>query len=200
MTPTKTLFTESKLGKSSIFLMVFIIILGLPGCNRRCEDFNYNVVQWLPYEINEQIQLKTSQSVESFLVTSNEIHHTEKIPRLASCLCVNSLSVSLESDTVDIFIHIHDAKDISSGMVSINDEHLDFKEYVNSYNLNDEVFSEVIVFEGYSQVKEIIYEKVVIAKHIGIIQIVSSDEEWYINDNQIKPTDALRIEVIEEEC
>ena len=99
------------------------------------------------------------------------------------CLCINTFGVGLSSDSLNINVYFQDSRSFIDSFIDIYDEHLYFNQHLDSYEINRKEYFDILEYTGYNPEKTVNYKTVIIAKSIGIIAILESDEEWIIIDD-----------------
>ena len=192
--------TIPKMKHSIILLIIVALILLTASCNQECEDFNYDIVQWLPYDENDEILLTNSNFVDTLTVDYRGITHTEEIPRFSLCICENSFIVGMSSDSVKISIMFYDSRNFEDSFVSINDEYLGFHQQLETYEINGKVYSNLLEYTYQNPEQPATYETVIIARSVGIISIIGKSEEWVPVDDSSHEIEASTIRVTLSDC
>jgi hypothetical protein len=77
---------------------------------------------------------------------------------------------------------------------------LNYSELLNSYQLNGKNYSNVIIYKNDSQNSTKRFDKLVISKNIGIIEIIGVSEEWIIENDNIKNIEVSEIDYNKSDC
>lgn len=185
----------------------FTIIIGsliiiLTGCNKRCEEFNDDIIKWLPYNGTDKIQLSTANNMDTLILSVNyrQITHTDKIPRLSMCLCMDNFSVGLSSDSLELGFIYMDSRNIRNSFVSLNDEPLNFYQFLDSYEINGKEYFNVIEYTNHLPIDSVDFVNVIIAKSSGLIKITESGKEWIIVNDSTRIIDVAGIKTIIQNC
>ena len=105
------------------------------------------------------------------------------------CLYENIFSGGLYFDSLDIFVTFHDSRSFKNSFVRINNEYLDFHQHFD-----------VIEYTNYSPAESVNFINVIIAKSIGIIRVIESDEEWIIVNDSSRIIEVAVVKTIIEDC
>ena len=182
------------------FLIFVALIIVSASFYNKCEEFDYEIVQWMPYDERDKILLSDSLSVDTLTVNSREIKHDDGYPFLSCCACENSYSMSLSSGKFEIFVHFADSKSYANSSIVINGEHLQFSQYFDSYEINGKKYTDVLEYINYWNDQSKNYSKIIIAKSIGMLTIIGPDKEWIITDDSKRTIDPEKIPVITDNC
>ncbi len=186
--------------KTFTILLTLLIYIGLTGCGRRCEDFNEEVVNWMPYKVNDHIILQKNEVLDTLKVTQSEIYHTDKIGAWVKCSCADSYTINLGSDSLDIIVTFYSSNNVSASHVKLNDEYLSFSEQLSTFTFNDKVYLNVIIYKNNHQSQSQRFDSLLISKSIGIIGIIGTSEELVIPDDSIRTIDLSSIDFINVDC
>jgi hypothetical protein len=170
----------------SFYFVILFVSLVLTGCGKRCEEFNNDILNWMPYKAGDEIVFQKNRTPDTCYLAYNEIIHTDKIGAWEKCECEDSYSVRISSDSLDIEVMFYHSVDVSDSYVSVNNEGLSFVKQASSYSFNSTSYSNVLIYENNIVSDNKRFEKVLISKSIGIIGIIGTFEEWTIIDDSIK--------------
>jgi len=184
----------------SIILLASIIYLGFTGCGKRCEDFNNDILKWMPYKINDRIILQKNEISDTLKVIQSEIYHTDKIGAWVKCDCEDSYSIDLSSDSLEIHLTFFKSNNVSESYVYLNNENLTFHEQENTFTFNSRTYSNVIIYKNFSQSHSKRFDSLLLSKSIGIIGIIGTTEEWTIYDDSIRNIDVSSINFENIDC
>lgn len=187
-------------GKPSTFICTLVIFFVLTGCGRRCEDFNADILTWMPYKIGDRIVLQKDEILDTLTVVQSEIYHTDKIGAWVKCSCSDRYTIYLSSDTLNIIVTFEASHNVNASNVKVNDEHLYFSERLNAFNFNDKQYSDVIIYKNNYQSQFKRFDSLLISKSIGIIGIIGSTGEWVIPDDSKRTIDLSSIDFINVDC
>ncbi len=176
------------------------LIIVTTSCYKKCEDFNYDIIQWFPYYESDNLLLSNLVYIDTLTINSIEITHTDGYSRFALCACENSFGVELSSTNLDILAWFHDSRSFVDSYVIINNEVLDFHQHLDSYEINGKEYFDLLEYTNSGYDQSINYSKVIIAKSIGILTILGSEEEWITIDDSNRETEASGIKTIIEGC
>jgi len=152
------------------FLVIASLIVLLTSCAEKCDDFDYDIIEWMPYKKNDKIVLSNNNHRDTLSVNYSEIHHTDKIRFGVKCACVNSFTVDLSSETFDLHILFNDSKLIELSEIEINNEWLNYSEQLDNLTINEINYTNLIVYKNSNSTND--FQKIIVAKRIGIIAIV----------------------------
>lgn len=170
--------------KQYSFYLVFVFIyLVLTGCGKRCEDFNNDILNWMPYKNGDAIVLQKNESLDTMYFDNSEVIHTDKLGAWSKCVCEDSYYVRMSSDSLSIDVIFYHSVDVSNSNFTVNNEGLNFVKQESSYHYNNKLYSNVLIYENPNQSDNNRFERILISKFIGIIGIIGTSEEWMIVDD-----------------
>jgi len=182
--------------KKSKFLVLILVSFAifLSDCAIHCDDFNNDIITWMPYQQYQKIMLTGELSSIELIVTFNEIDHTEKIGFGSKCDCMDWYTLSMESDSINLGALFMNSNNVEESYLEINGQLLAFSERNASQDINGKSYSDVISYvKEYPDIPSL-FQKVIISKSIGILAVQMSNGEWlYALDSvkQIKISDVL---------
>jgi hypothetical protein len=89
---------------------------------------------------------------------------------------------------------------IKSSLIFINGESLNYSEQLKNLELNGHTYSDIIIYKNSSQSIDSRFEKIVISKFIGIVEIIGLNENWIITDNDKRITEISEIDYKSSDC
>lgn len=183
-----------------ILLLFTSMIIILIGCSKKCEDFNNDIVDWMPYKVTDKIVIFRNSDSDTLTVTFSEINHTNKIRYGSKCMCENSFTLNLSSDYLNIDIRFYNSWAIEQSEFIINDEWMSYLEQLDTMELNGHTFTDVLIFKNANENSSLRFKKIIISKSIGIIAIIELNDEWLIIDYSKKHTEISDIEFKSTDC
>ena len=186
-------------GLFRFLIFSFLIVLSI-NWSKNCEEFDYDIVQWLPYNESDNIIMSNSDQFDTLLLESREITHTDGYPILSCCACTNSYSLGCSSTNLKIHAFFHDSKSYTSSWININNEQLTYSRYLDSYELNGKEYTDILVYVSFQEDQSESFIKVIIAKNIGILTIIGTDGEWTITDDTLREANTKEIFTIIDDC
>lgn len=183
-----------------ISIICIALTLFLTHCNKRCEGFNYDIVQWLPYEESDRIPVSNSINLDTLTVVSREIIHTDSYPILSCCACQNSYTIELASTNLTIRAFYFDARTYMGSSMYINQEDLDFYAHYDTYEINGKAYSDVLEYVNYREDQSMYFSKIIVARAIGIVSIVGADGDWTASDLTAREIDPKKIPKTTDDC
>jgi hypothetical protein len=184
-----------------ILLILTWMIIILNGCTRKCEDLNNEILDWMPFKIDDKIVLsRNNSSLETLTVDFNEINHSDRIPVMSMCICENSFIISLSSDSLDINILFHNTNKINQSWIYINGEQMNYSQHLNNLEVNGHMFTDLITYKNNDLTLSRRFEEIIISKSIGIISISAVNDEWLIVDDSEKQIEISDIKSIKSGC
>ena len=184
-----------------LFLLIITsLIFVLTGCSTKCDDFNNKIVDWMPYKTSDKIVMSRNSIRDTLIVNYSEIYHTDKVGFGAKCTCENSYILNLSSNTLKIDIRFNDSKSIEQSEIVINDEWMNYSEQLNNLNINGKIYTDLIVYKNTNQTSSSKFEKIIVAKSIGIIKIIGKNNEWIIIDDSKKQIETSDIKFKNTDC
>jgi hypothetical protein len=164
-----------------IVLLILVSLLIIPsGCGTICEDFNNQIINWMPYKEADKIIIAKGNQVDTLIVNSSLRQHTDKIRFGSKCVCENSYSLKLSSDSLSIDVLFEDSRAVEKSVITINNEFLNYSSKLDSLEINGKKYFDLIVFENLHQYLINKFDKIIISKSIGIISITKQGYDWII--------------------
>jgi len=167
-----------------LFITILGVIMGMTSCKKNCPNFNESVLNWVPYQADDVIELY-SQSKDStiiFSIKSIEATHTTHYQSNAKCGGCDDY-ISITGYDADFHAHIEiDGKNIRYQQYRIGDT--DFYGHSKSTNFlfEGKEYEEVMIFEKGE--REGMFKKLIIAKNFGIIGLIDIDgNTWALQTN-----------------
>jgi hypothetical protein len=182
---------------SALSIALFLV---LTHCDKRCEEFNYDIVQWLPYEESDRIPISNTTNLDTLMVVSREITHTDSYPIFSCCACINSYSIKLASTSLAIQAFYFDSRSYVGSSIHINNEDLIFNAHYDTYEINGKEYSDVLEYINYQKDQSKYFSKIIIVNGIGIVSIVGSNDDWIITDFSAREIDPKKIHKVTEDC
>jgi hypothetical protein len=165
-------------------LLIFVSLVIIPsGCNTICEDFNNEIINWMPYKDADKIIIAKGNQVDTLIVNFSLRQHTDKIRFGSKCVCENSFSLKLSSDSLNINVLFEDSRAVENSVITINNEFLNYSSKLDSLEINGKKYFDLIVFENLHQYLINKFDKIIISKSIGIISITKQGYDWIIIDD-----------------
>jgi hypothetical protein len=174
--------------------------LFLSGCSHQCEDFNTEIMRWIPYKLNDKITLTGNSGSNTLTVTKSEGYHTNKVRYRTDCSCENSYYVTLSSESLFIDFTFYDANSPEISDINIQGELLTSSEYLESLEVNGHVYNDVLIYENLNRSSSHNFERILVSKSIGIILIIKTDEELNIDDISVKQIELSDIKLQTSSC
>jgi hypothetical protein len=182
-------------------IAIFVTLLCiLTSCSKKCDEFNSDIINWLPYKKTDLIILANNSNKDTLTLKSNTINHTEKVRNNTKCACEDSYSLVISSDSIHINVDFFNSKSVGDSYIKINYDNLNFLEQLNSYQLNGKNYSNVIVYKNNEQNHATRFTKLYISKNIGIIEIIGLSEDWIIENDSGKSIEVTEIDFNETNC
>lgn len=183
-----------------IFILSIALISVLTHCEKKCEPFDYDIVQWLPYEESDRIPVSNSIQWDTLELVSREITHSDGYPIFSCCACINSYSIKLASAILAIEAFYFDSRSYVGSSLYINHEDLVFNAHYDTYEINGTVYNDVLVYINDREDSSGNFSKILLAKGIGIVTISGADGDWIITDLSVREIDPKKIHKITEDC
>ena len=176
------------------------VISVLNHCDKKCEEFNYDIVQWLPYEESDRIPISNATKSDTMRIVSREITHTDSYPIFSCCACINSYSIQLASAGFTIQAFYIDSRSYVGSSIHINNEDLIFYAHYDTYEINGKEYSDVLEYINYQEELSKSFSKIILAKGMGIVSIAGADGDWIITDFTGREIDPKKIHLVTEDC
>ena len=183
-----------------IALTYLLLIFIISGCGTKCDDFNNDVLEWLPYKVYDRVILYKSGYPDTLSVSKSEIDHTDKLRYGSKCTCENNFLVYFWSDSILIEILFNNSNNIESRTANINNNNLNYTEHLDSLTLNGIYYKDLIIFKGTDFKNENNYNKIIISKSIGIIGIFSKNDSLFINNNTTRKINIKDVKFYSSKC
>jgi hypothetical protein len=169
-------------------LPVFICCIILSACGKQCPEFNADILNWIPYHVNDTISFRKNNEIVQMIVTNTFLEHTGK--QKNKCACSNlygfdagdyarHISVSCYDDQV----FIPDVLELHIDTYSTSPNGLRNLSTLPSITIDSVTYQDIRVFTGDS-ISGI--WKVMFAKNKGIIALYYSDSVMVTNRNTYK--------------
>lgn len=176
------------------------LLCHLTGCSKKCDEFNSDIINWLPYKKTDLIILTYNTNKDTLTLKSSIINHTKKVRNNTKCECEDSYNVVISSDSIHINVDFYKSKSIDDSYAKINNDNFHFLEQLNSYQLNGKNYSNVIVYKNSELNSGTRFTKLYISKNIGIIEIIGLSEDWIIENDISKSIEVSDIDFNEASC
>ena len=182
------------------FLIFSVLIILSINWSKDCEEFDYDIIQWLPYNESDNILLSNSDIVETLVLDTREITHTDGYPMLSCCACTNSFSLGCSSTNLKIRAFFYDSRSYTDSWININNEHLIYSRHLDSSAVNGKEYYDILVYVNFGEDQSKNFNKIMIAKNIGILTIIGTDGAWTITDDTLREANTKEIFTIIDDC
>jgi hypothetical protein len=169
-----------------IFLIPPLLTTLIAGCYKNCDEFNKEILDWMPYKLQDKIMVTDLNKTDTLTVTDSKINHTDKIKFFSMCMCMDFFIVSLSSDSIEIQAEFYDSGNANNSTIYINGEYLNYSEQLDNLVLNGHNYNDLQIYKGNTALNGGRFDKVIISKSIGIIAIIEKNRNWIILDNNIR--------------
>ncbi len=172
-------------------LAFLAVLFFLSGCATKCPDFDKTILDWMPYKENDRIVLSMGNESDTLTVNLSQIEHTDKVGFGSKCSCQNIFSLQLSSDSINIHGSFNDSRLIEESNFIINNWTFYYLEQKDTMAINGAIYSNLVIYTNTDTVYPH-FEKLIISKSIGIIQIIGKNQKWSLVNNlnkQIKISD-----------
>lgn len=183
-----------------IVLIVILLTTFVMGCSKKCDDFNREIIDWMPYKVQDKIMISDSTETETLTVTLSEINHTDKVGRFTMCACEDNFIVDLSSASIKIQVCFNQSMYIKSSLIFINGESLNYSEQLKNLELNGHTYNDIIIYKNSNQSIDSRFEKIIISKFIGIVEIIGLNENWIVTDYEKRITEISEIDYKSSDC
>lgn len=170
------------------------------GCAQKCEGFNNDIINWMPYKTSDKIPVTNDKIHDTLTVLYSDIHHTNKIAYGVKCACENSYNLMLSSDSLELEIYFNDSRDVTQSEIYINGEGMFYRKQMDKMEIMGSWFSDLIEYSKYSQDKGAAFDSIIIAKSVGIILIKGPDTEWTTVNDSEKNIEVSDLRFISKNC
>ena len=182
-------------------LLVWVILLSLlTGCGQKCEDFNNDIVNWMPYKASEKIPVYNGYTHDTLTVLYSEIHYTRRLGYGVKCTCENSYYLKLTSDSLELEIDFNESRDITRSEIYVNGEGLFYAKQLDKMEIMGNQYNDLIEFAKSSQNDRGTFDSIIVAKSVGIILIKGPGIEWSTIDNAKKIINVSDLKFISKNC
>ena len=173
--------------KSVKELLVFVFLaLIVTGCYKHCDEFNKEILDWMPYKLQDKIMVTDLNKTDTLTVTDANIYHTDKIKIFSMCGCMDHYIVSLSSDSIEIQAEFYDSGNAKNSTIYINHEYLNYSEQLDNLVLNGHNYNDLQIYKGNTAVNGGRFDKIIISKSVGIVAIIEKNRNWINLDNNIR--------------
>lgn len=193
------LTTIMKITNPIRIIFTFVIVV-LTGCATKCDDFNNEIIDWMPYKKADRIIIGNNNKTDTLIVNYSEIHHTDKIGFGVNCECENSYIIHLSSDSLIINVLFYNANAVERSEILINNEWMNYSERLDRLQINGKEYTDLIIYKNVNETPASRFEKIIISKSIGIISIVGKNELWGIKDDTKRDIDVSKIKLKTIDC
>jgi hypothetical protein len=184
-----------------IILLIFAsLVIISAGCGTICEDFNNDIINWMPYKEADKIIIAKGNQVDTLIVNFSLIQHTDKIRYGSKCECDNLYLLKLSSDSLSIAILFNDSRAVENSVITINNEFLNYSSKLDSLEINGKKYFDLIVYENINQYLINKFDKIIISKSIGIISITKQGYDWIIIDDSKRNIELSKIGLNISDC
>lgn len=172
-----------------IILLCIASYFLLNACSTHCDDFNADILNWIPYKINDTISLKDDQTIKNFVINSIYLDHTKKVRYGVKCGCGNSYG--FEAGDQDKYIHVYCSDDKSFfPFIQIKDgskygSAFDNMSVLSDITIASNTYQDAIAFSTDSTHG---IWKIIFAKNKGIVAIYYHDSVMMLTKNIYKET------------
>lgn len=182
------------------------VLTFLIGCGLQinCPKFDQGILDWIPYEMNDTIQLinTSTDSLMTFVINETTIDHKTHYTMGSKCgTCDDNIYMN-GSDSLGIIIFLNENK-IKSWTYSIKgtyfeDHNSDYSEAVD-YTWGDQVYDQVRIYDKKGQDEKFV--KLIIARGWGIVGLVDQvGNTWILNNTHPKAIKSGTIEINNTSC
>jgi hypothetical protein len=197
---TQTMWNSKNfLGMKKLQFILLVCLLGLINCNRQvnCPKFNEEILNWIPYQENDVIELysQSNDSTILFSISSVYISHTthyEKGTKCGGC----SDEILINGSDFEITMYLQE-NIVGSQNYKIFDTHFTTYSEKNNYLFENKEYDLVKIFETNESKAKL--KKLIIARDIGIIGLIDKDgNTWVLKTND--KGDNLKLTINETSC
>ena len=188
---------------NSLFLILYFIM----GCTHKCPEFNEDLLNWTPYEINDQIVLQSQlDSTLIFMVKTLQIDHTISYPSMALCTCMDVVHVSIAAGDIRIPVDIMGYENNESFDLNVFEITWEGIQYTSceskliNFSMNNKVYKNSWLIEFCSLEGQIPIGSIVFAESIGLIYIEINEETYQMKSPENKLPDLSAFRYSEEKC
>lgn len=182
-----------------ILLITAAIIFGSIGCGKKCEEFNSDILTWMPYQKDDRIIYAKDGINDTITVKSTTVEHTTKVGYRTMCDCSDYFRIELYSDSLTIDVWFDNSNNVSESWVEVAGENLSFSEQAGTFQFNNKTYTDVLVYVNNSTSLTKRIDRLIIAKSVGIIGIIGTTHEWIFGDT-FKYIEVTMIDYEESDC
>lgn len=191
------------------FAIFFTSMIMLFGCGRKinCPDFNSEVLQWIPYEKNDTIELHNLANDSVLMLPVRSIiatHTTHYITNLKCGECDDNIMINAEMSSIQFFANIYLNKNqITSQFYMIHGSNFDDDENhmseESNFTFEGNGYNNVRIFTN--NITTAPFNKLIIAKGFGIIGLIDRDgNTWKMKNPALRNSRMTDIEIVETSC
>ena len=151
---------------------VVISLLGLMGCRVNCPEFDEKILQWIPYQENDVIELysQSNDSTIIFTVKSVIVTHTTHYSQGSKCGgCSDDILIYDDAADFQVDISLYKNK-IEYQSYWVCDTYFSDYSEVKNYLFENEEYDIVRIFDNNGSTGT--FRKMIIAKEIGVIGLI----------------------------
>lgn len=195
--------------RSVPFAILLTAVVLLTGCGRKvnCPMFNFDLLQWIPYENNDTIKLQNLGNDSVMILPVRHIfvsHTTHYMTNLKCGECYDNISINAESSSTDFIVNMYLDKNQFTSQnflimgVSFDSEAAHYSEQSN-YTFEGNVYDNVRIFTNDNT--SVVLSKLIIAKSYGIIGLVDRNgNTWKLKNPVLKSARNIQVELINTSC
>jgi len=183
-----------------IFLIFPLLTTIITGCYKNCDEFNKEILEWMPYKLQDKIIVTGLNQTDTLTVTDSKINHTDKIKFFSMCMCMDFYIVSLSSDSIEIQAEFYDSGNANNSDIYINHEYMNYSEQLDNLVLNGHNYNDLQIYKGNTALNGGRFDKVIISKSIGIVAIIEKNRNWIILDNNTRNINTSDLNYYDDGC
>ena len=154
--------------RTNYILMIFTLLTTfLIGCAEKCEDFNNEIIEWMPYNETDKILIVKDNWTDTLIVNYSEIYHTDKIGFGVKCVCENSYILNVSSDSLSIDIRFDNSGEVKNSEIVINEEWMNYSESIDKLEINNKEYTDLIIYKNINQTSTSRFKKIIKIQYNG---------------------------------
>jgi len=170
--------------KKCLFQSVIGVLFGLMSCKTNCPEFDEKILNWIPYQENDVIELysQSNNSTILFSITSVYITHTTHYEHGTKCGgCSDEIFINDYNSDFHVEIYLSD-RIMGHQSYKIIDTYFSNYSEVKNYLFESKEYDLVRIFETNSSEGK--FRKLILAKEIGVIGLIDIyGNTWTLKTN-----------------
>jgi len=172
--------------KKCLSILVIGILFGITSCRTNCSEFDMKILNWIPYQENDVIELYSQlhDSTILFSIKSVYITHTTHYEHGTKCGgCSDEILITDYNSDFHVEISLSD-RIIIRQSYKIIDTYFSTYSEVKNYLFESNEYDLVRIFETDSSEGK--FQKLIVAKEIGVIGLIDIEGNTWTLKTDVK--------------